>query len=294
MRVEPGMLERTFLAVGNSHDRWVASFCAAVLPLKGRDYERFVRLVREETVGVERDSKGRDLAMKESLQRYTNNETRPRAFQCLEHAGQTASPVTQFDLYLIAQSLGQRPPTNPFSWLRKAADGSQPMAQYLMAEGILNQAHNDRLREVIPVGEHDRIQLFHSYLRSAARNGVPQAQYLLGTLYLGGTKWGTAFVNVPQGIELLKRAASQSQNPDSRDWAASKLGEAYFSGKLVPQDYREAFRWYSVVPWERTERCTGFGHVRHQLGLMYRDGLGVARDPEKAEQYLRGSPAACP
>lgn len=72
------------------------------------------------------------------------------------------------------------------------------------------------------------------------------------------------------------------------------MGYLYLSGKGVTRDYREAFRWYSAVPWERMTGCgNGGGLVRRQLGLMYRDGLGVEANAALAEKYLEGNPGVC-
>jgi len=48
------------------------------------------------------------------------------------------------------------------------------------------------------------------------------------------------------------------------------------------------------VPWERMTGCgNGGGLVRRQLGLMYRDGLGVEANAALAEKYLEGNPGVC-
>jgi len=294
MKIELGMLEREYRALNQDRERWLASFCSTILPLTGEEYERFVRLVREEAVfRGEVNSKQPRYGM-HSFEEFTSNETKKQAFECLVHAGDSASAQTQFDLYLIARSTRQRPPINPYVWLRKAAEGSHPMAQYLMAENLLTGASSPRVSEVIPAAEKERADSFHSYLQSAAKSGVPQAQNLLGSLYLGRTRWGAAFKDIAQGIEWLKRAASQSQHLPARYQAARLLGNAYFDGEVVPRDYAEALRWYTVIPREEMNRLHApHAPVAYRLRQMYCEGLGVERDPEKAKSY---SPAGigCP
>ena len=295
MAPELGMLGKTYLAVSKNDRRWVASFCAAILPLTGEDYARFVRLVREETTNIETYYEKPPLAEKVSFLSYTRTlETRTRAFECLEHAGEAAPAQTQFDLYLIGTPPHERSGSNPFRWLRKAADGSYPLAKYVLAERMLNNPSDDRLREVTPVVAQDKGQLFQANLRAAAEAGVPQAQYLLGALLLEGTTLGPTLANIPQGIEWLKRAASQAEYPISRDNAAQKLGTAYFDGKLVPRDYQEAFRWYAVIPKEKVVGIRApYAGVGNRLWQMYCGGLGVERDPQKAQTYTAAR-IACP
>jgi hypothetical protein len=296
MPVEPGMLMRTFIAAGQNRQRWLASFCDAVLPLKGEDYERFVRLVREEVALIEvyYEEPVRATSVTQSLDRFVTNETRSRFIQCLEHWGDDASPQAKFDLFLIIYSLRQGFHATLYQWLKKAADGRHSMAEYLMAERILNQSSDPRVRALIPAEEHDRKQLFLAYLRSAAQSGIPQAQYLLGALNLRGSPWGGAVEDVPQAIEWLKLAASQSRHSSTRYHAAQLLGTAYFDGEPVAQNYEEAFRWYTLIPKEKVVGIRApWGGVGGRLYQMYCQGLGVQRDPAMAQSYSRAN-VPCP
>lgn len=294
MVVEEGMLSKTFASLQWSRQRWAASFCAAVLPLTGLDYARFVRLVREETVTIDTTTRSFARPREPSFQSFTDIATRAQVFGCLEQAGKNASADTHFDLYLMGASTFPTPPTNPLKWLRVAADGGQPLAQYLLATRILNYTPNDWAADgVPPPSEEERERLFFSHLSAAAESGVPLAQYLLGAMAVRGTKWVARHVDVPEGIAWLQRAASQGQDAEAHDGAATLLGYLYFSGKGVSRDYREAYRWYSAVPWERMTGCADGGLVRRQLGMMYRDGLGVEANAAVAEKYLAGNPGVC-
>ena len=59
------------------------------------------------------------------------------------------------------------------------------------------------------------------------------------------------------------------------------LATAYYKGKLVPQDYAEAFRWYG--------KAADQGHVisQYKLGVMYDNGEGVPQNNDKAITWYR-------
>jgi hypothetical protein len=66
----------------------------------------------------------------------------------------------------------------------------------------------------------------------------------------------------------------------------------YFDGKLVPQNYEQAFRWYTAIPKDKVVGLRApYGGVGYRLWQMYCGGLGVERDVVKAQTYLK---APCP
>jgi TPR repeat protein len=50
----------------------------------------------------------------------------------------------------------------------------------------------------------------------------------------------------------------------------------HYYGKGVERDYEAAFKWYREAALQGDPRAMTF------LGLMYRKGLGVARNPDRA------------
>ena len=65
--------------------------------------------------------------------------------------------------------------------------------------------------------------------------------------------------------------------------AQSNLGELYEKGEGVPQDYKEAVKWFRL--------SAGQGDVEGELnlGMMYAKGLGLPQDKVKArEWYTKG------
>ena len=63
--------------------------------------------------------------------------------------------------------------------------------------------------------------------------------------------------------------------------AQAYLGWCYDSGQGVPQDYREAVRWY------RKAADQGHANAQHNLGVCYAKGKGVAQDYSEAVTWYR-------
>jgi TPR repeat protein len=65
----------------------------------------------------------------------------------------------------------------------------------------------------------------------------------------------------------------------------NKLGDAYYSGEGVPQDYAKAREWY--------EKAAAKGHdgAMVDLGLLYENGQGVPQDYAKAREWYEKAAA---
>ena len=84
----------------------------------------------------------------------------------------------------------------------------------------------------------------------------------------------------PNGLEALRARADQG-NAD----AQYGLGEVYYRGKDVPQDYAEAMKWYRKA----AER--GDAKAQFSLGWMYSYGEGVLKDDAEALLWWRKAAA---
>ena len=75
--------------------------------------------------------------------------------------------------------------------------------------------------------------------------------------------------NAPSTEELaFLIEESEPINPDD----PNAMGDAYFFGRTVPQNYQEAVTWY------RTGAKEGNASAQLNLGIMYRNALGVEKD----------------
>ena len=76
----------------------------------------------------------------------------------------------------------------------------------------------------------------------------------------------------PQSEIAMLKAHAQSGNLE----AQVQFGDLHYSGKIVPQDYREAKKWFELA----AER--GDDVAQNRLGNLYHDGKGVPRDFNKS------------
>jgi TPR repeat protein len=62
--------------------------------------------------------------------------------------------------------------------------------------------------------------------------------------------------------------------------AQYRLGEMYNKGEGVPQDYKEALKWYRMAAEQ------GDTEAQYNLGVMYYDGKGVIVDYVEAYKWI--------
>ena len=77
-------------------------------------------------------------------------------------------------------------------------------------------------------------------------------------------------------IEEFQRKANQGDRS-----AQNYLGNAYYHGQGVAQDYAEALKWY------RKAAEQGLARAQNNLGVMYYHGQGVAQDYAEAVKWYR-------
>ena len=77
----------------------------------------------------------------------------------------------------------------------------------------------------------------------------------------------------------------QSAEERGRTEKAIALGDAYLTGRGVPQDLRLAASWY--------EKAAGFGDpvAQNQIGYFYQTGMGVLPDAARAVHWYQLSSA---
>ena len=95
--------------------------------------------------------------------------------------------------------------------------------------------------------------------------------------------WEDGVQYMKQGDEFgafkhMKKAAEEGH-----PGAQGLMGLWYSQGKIVPQDYPKAVKWYTKAAEQ------GFSMAQTNLGLMYGKGIGVPQDYTKAVYWLRKS-----
>ena len=95
--------------------------------------------------------------------------------------------------------------------------------------------------------------------RVRAEAGDAQAQFGLGRTYEYG------FINVPEDADVLDaeaarwlRLAAEQGHADAQNY----LGDRYWTGEGVPQDYAEAVHWYRLAAYQ------GVAEAQYFLGVL--------------------------
>lgn len=105
-----------------------------------------------------------------------------------------------------------------------------------------------------------------------AESGHGMAQYFLATLYEGG--FGYRPPKLGEARVWLERAAEGGLM-----LAQASLGDKYYDGRGLPQDYAQAMKWYKL------SAAQGFAPPQNTLGEMYELGRGVPADARIAFSY---------
>jgi hypothetical protein len=140
-------------------------------------------------------------------------------------------------------------------WYRKAAEQGNPEGQYWLANNI-NYGNNNKEEAL-------------KWYRKSAERGYLRAQIAMGDYY--NCSYCDYDVNHSEAAKWYLLAAEQGSG-----YAQHKLGQKYFKGLGVSQDYEEAAKWYKKA-FEQ-----GDTNASHKLGIMYEKGIGVPVDYVKA------------
>lgn len=99
---------------------------------------------------------------------------------------------------------------------------------------------------------------------------MQQTMYRLTRMRL---KWILALISC---LLLSSNLAWASSPDDSFKYTSTEMGEKYYYGRGVPQNYDEAFKWFLKAAEE------GDSNAQVLVGYMYQEGQGVKQDYNKA------------
>lgn len=112
----------------------------------------------------------------------------------------------------------------------------------------------------------------------AADMGHSSAQYKLAKIYKTG-QYGIA-INKVEAAKLYEKAAEQGN-----EGAQYFLAEMYYDGDGIPQDYHQAFKWFSKLLDKEHPEAAQF-----YIGSLYYFGHGVPQDYREAvKMYTNAS-----
>lgn len=162
-------------------------------------------------------------------------------------------------LYRNGQGVEQNDET-AFRYWKTAAEAGHAWSQYFLGMDYLSG-------ERLPKDE----DLGMKWLSKAAEQGLVEAMHNLSSYYIDR--------NTPEDD---KKAFEWIQKAAERNFAKSQyaIGNFYKYGIPSGTDYAEAAKWYHLAAEQ------GEAMAMHELGLLYLDGRGVDRDPDKGIAYL--------
>ena len=159
-------------------------------------------------------------------------------------------------------------------WYRKAAEQGHVNAQYVLSWQMLNERDYTKAEK----------EESEKWERMAAEGGHPEAQYSIGCSFFSGPFLDNIYRR--QALADEDNAEANVDNIEAVKWfiksakqgdicAQNALGNAYFYGTGVPQDYSLAFEWFRK---SNSLFC---------LGEMYYYGYGVEKGEAEAVRCYR-------
>ena len=199
------------------------------------------------------------------------NYTEPEALEYLEKKAKEGNPYAEwgYGRYYNDDELRSYDPEKAFYWYSKAAEKNIPVA-----------LNNLALMYIFGRGVKKDVKKIKELMLKAAELGVEHAQECLVRLYSGyydviESNYNEAF----KWIEVLVKKGSLT--------AKYNMGVCYFYGRGVPEDKSKAVEIWKSILEEVAETKNNIKHkVCRTLYECYNNGLGVAKDEEKANELL--------
>ena len=142
------------------------------------------------------------------------------------------------------------------------------------AQALEDHPDEPRLIELLQ-SAHEQ-QAFQRALRSRERG--PSLAYL--DLY-GNGRFAD---DVRQYLASLTPAPSTAQGQANSPAEQNGMGDRYFYGRGVEQDYAKAMDWY------RKAADRGLADAEYSVGVLYENGWGVTKDIDRAKAGTRRPP----
>ncbi|OGJ63320.1 hypothetical protein A3A67_00545 [Candidatus Peribacteria bacterium RIFCSPLOWO2_01_FULL_51_18] len=116
------------------------------------------------------------------------------------------------------------------------------------------------------------VKLARKWLEKAAARGEPRAQFNLGVMYYTG-------IGVKQDYAEAKKLFEESA-ASGNTRAQFNLGVMYYRGEGIKQDYTQALRYFT------TAAVQNFNEAQFNIGVMYAKAEGVSQDIGKAYAWF--------
>jgi TPR repeat protein len=114
----------------------------------------------------------------------------------------------------------------------------------------------------------DKARQAVEWIKRAASQSYPAAEYSLARWYLPPTNWVAIPENIPLALELLQHAADNGV-----EIAQHELAEILLAGEIVPQDIGKGIAYLQKAA---DQSCI---HAQYELAAQYANGNGEPRSP---------------
>ena len=157
-------------------------------------------------------------------------------------------------------------------WAQKAANQGLPAA-----EALLGQYYEDG------IGVPDSLEKAKHWYLKAAEDKNAQAAFNLSALYFVDKDYRKNPALKQQAFQWLERSAELGSLE-----AAIKMSDIYFNGIQASPDYEKAFKWNSIAA-RKGDSCACW-----RLGWLYDFGRGVKQNPQEAKKWYEKAAAEDP
>ncbi len=207
---------------------------------------------------------------------YTVEEIKDnqKSLEYTQLAAEADNPQAQCELgkLYIAGKLVEKDMTKAAEWIEKAAEQGEYEATFILAASYLQDPEIDAVSRYALDYERDENKGIR-YLQLAMAAGSADASFSLYKCHLNGKY-------LEQDDEaahaMLQHCCEIAPTPER----VRLLGDDFHDGKGVEQDYQTAVSLYSFAAQNGDVFAIG------KLGMMYREGNGVEKDNEKANELL--------
>ena len=159
-------------------------------------------------------------------------------------------------------------------WFQKVAAQNNVRAMYQL--GMISYAGGTKIPQSDYIDEAHKAALH--WFTKAATNGDAQSQLMLSLIYLTG--WSNVEKNEKAAYQWTMKAVDQK---NAAGFVA--LGDFYFYGVYVGQNYEEALSFYQKsLPMPKISFVIK-KYVLDKLVYMYANGLGTSKDLKKSDYY---------
>ena len=218
------------------------------------------------------------LVLLEKANAYNTNKQYNEAFPLYEQSANAGNADAQYRLgnyyyngWGVKQDL-----IHAVEWYKRAADQGSDVAQNILAfcyeSGYgVTKDNNHAIEWYKRAAEQGNINSQQSVVR-LQKIMITEQLHQAATYYIN-KQYNDAF-------PLLKQNA-EAGNADAE--AQNNLGNCYYNGWGVTQDYTHAFEWY------RRASEQGYAEAEYNIGVCYANGNGVSKDIKQATEWYKKS-----